>query len=132
MFVRSRVADRPLLAFALVTLAWSWTAWLAESLVAEPTPILAVLVGAWGPTVAGVVVTAGEGGRPAVRDLLGRLVRWRVAPRYYLLAVAVRRRVTARGSTVACVGSRGPGGPLPGVSRSHTAAAKERLNASTG
>jgi membrane protease YdiL (CAAX protease family) len=89
MPLRSRIADHPLLAFALVTLVWSWTAWLAGSLLADPTPILAVLVGAWGPTVASLVVVASEGGRPAVRDLLGRLVRWRVPARYYLFAVGV-------------------------------------------
>lgn len=109
MTVRSRIADRPLLAFGVVTLAWSWTAWIAGSLLADAIPVTVVLLGAWGPTVAGVVVTASEGGRPAVRDLFGRLVRWRVPARHYLLAVGLVPATLL----LAVVGLVLVGGPVP-------------------
>jgi membrane protease YdiL (CAAX protease family) len=74
MSLRDRVAAAPLSAFALVTVGWSWGLWLLGG----PDSLPAVLAGAWGPTVGAVVVTAATGGRPAVRRLLARLVRWRV------------------------------------------------------
>ena len=41
------------------------------------------MLGTFGPLVAAVVVTAQESGRAGLRTLLGRIVRWRVAPIWY-------------------------------------------------
>ena len=46
-------------------------------------PVPAQALGAFGPMVAAVVVTAQEGGRARIRSLLRRIVRWRVAPVWY-------------------------------------------------
>ena len=45
------------------------------------------LIGAFGPMVAAVAITAQESGRAGVRSLLGRIVRWRVAPLWYGVAL---------------------------------------------
>ena len=41
-----------------------------------------------GPIAAAFVMWAVVGGRPAIKDLQRRMVRWRVAPRWYLVAVS--------------------------------------------
>jgi membrane protease YdiL (CAAX protease family) len=49
-----------------------------------PTHLPALL----GPAIAAVVVTAWTAGRPGVRDLLARMARWRVAMRWWLVALS--------------------------------------------
>jgi membrane protease YdiL (CAAX protease family) len=72
------------------TVSWSWAVPLAAvHLVVRrgqgwPTHYLAL----FGPAIAAVVVTAWTLGRPGVRDLLARMTRWRVALRWWLVAVS--------------------------------------------
>jgi CAAX protease family protein len=40
-----------------------------------------------GPSLAGLLLTGMVHGRPGLRDLLARLLRWRVSPRWYALAL---------------------------------------------
>jgi uncharacterized protein len=77
--------------FALAyALSWSWAIPLAAAhLVVHrgegwPTHYPALL----GPAIAAVVVTAWTMGRPGVRDLLARMVRWRVPIRWWLVALS--------------------------------------------
>jgi uncharacterized protein len=46
-----------------------------------------LFVGAYGPALAAVAVTAAESGRTGVRALLGQLLRWRVSPGWYTVAL---------------------------------------------
>jgi uncharacterized protein len=83
---------RALVAFFVLAyaLSWSWAISLAAAHqvvrrgVAWPTHYPSLL----GPAIAAVVVTAWTMGRPGLRDLGARLVRWRVAPRWWLVAVS--------------------------------------------
>ncbi len=50
-------------------------------------PVPALFLGAFGPMVAAVVLTAQEGGRAGLHSLLSRVVRWRVAPFWYGVAL---------------------------------------------
>ena len=43
----------------------------------------------FGPALAAVIVAAVTDGRPGLRDLLGRLVRWRVGARWYAVALGL-------------------------------------------
>jgi len=77
--------------FALAyTLSWSWAIPLAAAHqvvrrgVGWPTHLPALL----GPAIAALVVTAWTMGRPGMRDLGARLVRWRVPLRWWLVAVS--------------------------------------------
>jgi membrane protease YdiL (CAAX protease family) len=54
----------------------------------EPYLPLAAL-GVLGPAIAASVLTAREGGRPALRALYARLLLWRVPLRYYLVGLVV-------------------------------------------
>jgi membrane protease YdiL (CAAX protease family) len=78
----------PLAAFLTLTVGFSWTVWTLGVVVLDVV-LPAVLLGAWGPTVAAVAVTYGQGGRPAVRRLLGRFDPRRTRVGWYAVAVLV-------------------------------------------
>jgi membrane protease YdiL (CAAX protease family) len=81
-----------LVVFFVLAYGLSWAVWgsalardaglLHWSIPAQPFGFLAV-------SVAAVVATVAFGGRAALRSLGSRLVLWRVAPRWYLAAVAL-------------------------------------------
>ena len=77
--------------FVLIAFAFTWTFWLLAMLEARglisSLPVPALFLGAFGPMVAAVVLTAQEGGRAGLRSLLSRVVRWRVAPVWYGVAL---------------------------------------------
>ena len=73
------------IAFAFTWLFW-WLAALGARDVIPALPGLTAL-GAFGPLVAAVILTAQESGRAGLRSLLSRVVRWRVAPIWYAVAL---------------------------------------------
>lgn len=73
---------RPVIAFTLLTLAWSWGIWSLLLLVIapggvthDPPPLalLLVLLGGLGPSLVGVALTAALDGRAGLRELWARL-----------------------------------------------------------
>lgn len=82
-----------LVAFTLLAFAISWGFWVpsalaAKGLLAFPVPAtLAGLLGAWGPSLAGIIMTAVDQGGSGLRTLFRRLVAWRVPARWYLFAL---------------------------------------------
>jgi membrane protease YdiL (CAAX protease family) len=78
-------------AFTLLAYGVSWAWWIPLAL--DGTAIDSgqaaprYVVGLLGPLVAALVVTAATDGGTAVRSLVARMVRWRVAPRWYLVSV---------------------------------------------
>jgi membrane protease YdiL (CAAX protease family) len=79
------------LKFVLLTFSFTWTFWWLAVLEARglipQLPVPALFIGAFGPMVAAVAITAQESGRAGLRSLLGRVVRWRVAPIWYGVAL---------------------------------------------
>lgn len=79
----------PLRFFALA-FAFTWFFWglgvLGERGVLPALPGFTV-IGTFGPLVAAVVLTAREDGRDGLRSLLARVVRWRVPPVWYGVAL---------------------------------------------
>jgi membrane protease YdiL (CAAX protease family) len=79
------------LKYVLVAFAFTWTFWLLAMLEARglisSLPVPALFLGAFGPAVAAVAITAQEGGRAGLRSLLSRILRWRVAPFWYGVAL---------------------------------------------
>jgi NAD(P)-dependent dehydrogenase (short-subunit alcohol dehydrogenase family) len=63
-----------------------------------------------GPAVAAVLVTAWTMGRPGIHDLLARMARWRVPPRWWLAALS-----PAAFLGLALIAMAAAGKPLPGV-----------------
>lgn len=89
------IRNHPLASFLTIAFAWSWALWavlLASGGVARiedytTETLLVIFVGAFGPTVAALIVTGAQGGWGGVRKLLGRLFIWRVDPRWYGILV---------------------------------------------
>ena len=79
------------LKFVLVAFSFTWVFWwlavLQERGLISSLPVPELFLGAFGPMVAAVIVTAQESGRAGLRSLLGRVVRWRVAPIWYGVAL---------------------------------------------
>jgi CAAX protease family protein len=79
------------LKYFVLAFAFTWVLWVPAALEARgmisPLPVPATFLGAFGPLVAAVVVTVQEGGRAGLRSLFGRVVRWRVAPIWYGVAI---------------------------------------------
>lgn len=86
---RGWVHRHPIVAFVGLTYAISWSAWLLAFLLAgrRPAAVVLVVLGGFGPALAGLAVTRFTG--DPVREWLGRIVRWRVPPRYYLYALGL-------------------------------------------
>lgn len=87
------VAEHDVWAFFALALALSWGVWVPLGLTGGGVDlgyagaILAVTVGAFGPLVAGAVVTWAAG--DSLRAWAGQVLRWRVQPRWYLVALGV-------------------------------------------
>lgn len=89
--------QHPFAAFLFVTVLWSWGWWIPGVLVYQssgspdlPTWMLLVgLIGAYGPSVAAVVVTALRGGRAEVSELFAKLRIWRVGLGNYAIALLI-------------------------------------------
>ena len=79
------------LKYIVIAFAFTWTFWLLAMLEARglisSLPVPAVFLGAFGPMVAAVIVTAQESGREGLRSLLSRILQWRVAPIWYGVAL---------------------------------------------
>ena len=79
------------LKFVLIAFAFTWAFWLLAMLegrgLISSLPVPALFLGAFGPMLAAVIVTAQESGRAGLRSLRGRVVRWRVAPIWYGVAL---------------------------------------------
>ena len=75
------------LGYFVVAFAFTWFFWWLAVLEARgmisSLPVPAQALGVFGPLVAAVILTARERGRAGLRSLLGRIVRWRVAPVWY-------------------------------------------------
>jgi membrane protease YdiL (CAAX protease family) len=83
----------PLSAFFVLAYALSW--WVYPLI--QVSPIVGFM-GLFGPALAAIIVVAAAEGKTALRDLLGRILRWRVGVRWYVIALglpAVLALVTA-------------------------------------
>jgi len=81
--------------FYLLVFAWAWGVGLLFAVAGEPmvrifgevslgNPLVFATV--WSPTILAFAVTAVYGGRAGLRDLVGRIFRWRFPLRWYLAA----------------------------------------------
>jgi membrane protease YdiL (CAAX protease family) len=78
------------LKFFVIAFAFTWLFWGLAALGTRdliPTLPGLTVIGTFGPLVAAVIVAAQESGRAGVRLLLSRIVRWRVAPIWYGVAI---------------------------------------------
>lgn len=94
--VRAAARRRPLITFLLLTFSISWLLWPMAGAELAPIPI--------GPLLGAILTAALIGGPAALRDLLGRMVRWRVRTRWYALALGVPAAVIGAAVLIAFAG----------------------------
>lgn len=86
--LRPAVRNRPLTTFTLLTFAFSWGTWGVAAVTSTGRPPRAALVpGAFGPPLAALAVVAAS--ERDLRSWLAARLRWRVAGRWYAIALAV-------------------------------------------
>ncbi len=79
---------------------------LNETVVWWVWPLLPVLfAGTWAPSVAAIILTARQHGRPAVKNLLRAAIQWRVPVQWYAFALLVPVALTAAASLVSDFGA---------------------------
>lgn len=84
----------PLIAYFTLTYAISWAIWspifaAAQGWVNWDVPYALYYFGSFGPMLAALIVTMLTEGGPGLRDLLRRIVKWRLELRYYAFAILV-------------------------------------------
>ena len=83
----------PIIAYFVLAYGIAWVFWLplaASSHNLLPVRLPAAVfynLAALGPLLAAIIVSGAEGGKPAVRTLLGKVLKWRVGIRWYLAAL---------------------------------------------
>ena len=82
-----------LLLFFVLAYGLSWAVELllalrARGLITASIPWWLHYLGAYGPMLAAIVVTGVTGGRDGLRELFGRMFKWRVRPVWWLVALA--------------------------------------------
>lgn len=85
--IRALVRRHPLAAYFVLAfgIAWGGVAFVANQF--GPSLLLMFIPMAAGPTTASLVLTGMVDGKKGYRDLFARLARWRVAPRWYVVAL---------------------------------------------
>lgn len=87
--IRSLLDAHPLASFFLITVALSWWPWPLYATGHFPLPIAS-----FGPFLAAFVVLGLTEGRRGIRALIASMLRWRVARRWWLAAVAIPVGIT--------------------------------------
>jgi uncharacterized protein len=95
-----------LLAFALSWLIEIPQAAAARGLIHIELPGAVGFVSALAPALAAIALSAAEGGIAEVRRLLGRLLRWRVSPKWYAMALGGFPMLALVAVGLASVGAR--------------------------
>lgn len=83
--VSAPLRRRPLSSFFVLSFLLAWMVWIPAGW-AEASPLF-VLLGAFAPSVAALLVAAAREGRPGVRALLRGVTRFRASPQLYALAI---------------------------------------------
>ncbi len=88
----SVVKRHPIITFFVLTYALAWILWLPLVVLRDAIPatqgLVLVLLGSSVPSLLAIVLTTIILGRGALRKMLGRLLIWRVDPRWYLVVLA--------------------------------------------
>jgi hypothetical protein len=82
--IAASIKRHPLVAFFVLAYAMTWP--LIPLVSVSPLWGFPAL---FGPAFAALIVAVVTDGRPGLRDLLGRLVRWRVGARWYAVALGL-------------------------------------------
>jgi membrane protease YdiL (CAAX protease family) len=93
--------SRPLIVFFVLAFALTWVVWVPRAMGVDFGVIGALWT--WAPALAALLSAALTGGRNAVKELIRRLLRWRVGWQWYIVVIlgpAAFSAVTAAAYTV--------------------------------
>ena len=93
--IKTTVGRYPLMAFFVLSFAFSWWPWPLYAYGLSPAPIIG-----FGPFLAALMVLALTTGRQSVKDLLRRMVRWRVSWQWYALALGLPLGITSAAAAI--------------------------------
>ncbi|HEY6812789.1 MAG TPA: hypothetical protein VI074_08860, partial [Propionibacteriaceae bacterium] len=113
--ISALVRRHALTTFFLLAYALSWWAWPLYALGVFPNPVVS-----FGPFLAAIVVLALTEGKAGLVGLFRRMVRWRVAPGWYAVALLLPVVLTAVATTLnVMLGAQAPSpaqlGAWPGL-----------------
>jgi membrane protease YdiL (CAAX protease family) len=88
-----------LVIFFLLAFLFTWSNWLPQALnsrgvTSAQVPGFLTLLAGYGPALAAILVASLAYGRQGLRELFGRLLRWRVGVRWYLIALFLPALIT--------------------------------------
>ncbi len=103
--------------FFLLAYLFTWSNWLPQALnsrgvTSMEVPGFLTLLAGYGPALAAIIVALMAYGRQGLRDLFGRLLRWRVGMQWYLIALFMPAFVTLLAISI----NRWTGGASPDFS----------------
>lgn len=83
----------PLLAFFILAYALSWVVEIplaleAQGIIQTRIPFSIHYLAAYGPMCSALIVTGVTGGSQGLRELLGKMMKWKVSPGWWLVALA--------------------------------------------
>ncbi len=84
---KNQAKKYPIPIFFLLTFLLSWTLWLPVGLLAPKLFLLTVIPGMWAPTISAILLTGLAEGKAGIRVFLGRLLKWRVGFKWYLVVL---------------------------------------------
>jgi len=120
--LRQLVARHPLVTFFVLCYALSWSLWIPLAVLRDavpaPAPALALAVGSNVPSAVAIILAAVMRGKAGARQLLGRLLIWRVRPWWYLMLLLPTTLILISITVVAVL----YGGPTAALSGSVVAA----------
>jgi uncharacterized protein len=90
--VRTRMRRHAMISFFVIAYGLSWAVWipmaLAGARISEGRAWPSLAPGLLGPIAAAFIMAAVVAGSAGIRGLLGRMIRWRVAGTWYVVAVS--------------------------------------------
>lgn len=89
--------QKQLLAFFMLAYALTWSVFIGVGIPSPENPL--VLLGVWGPSIAAILLTAVWGRGAGLKQLLGRLLIWRVGIQWYAL-ILIGFPLTAVGAVI--------------------------------
>ena len=110
--ISALIKQHPLLTYFALVFALSWGPWLVLTggapMRSDPRFMIMVLAGPVAPAIAGLLMTGFTAGRAGYRELLARLFRWRVEPRWYAVALLLAPLVAIITSVLLALSLRSP------------------------
>jgi uncharacterized protein len=91
----SLVRRHPIITYFVLAYVLSWWGWILYAFELSPLPIVG-----FGPFLAALIVLAATSGKSGVGGLLRRMVRWRVSPVWYAVALLVPVTITVFAATL--------------------------------